>query len=218
MGQARPAIAADCAKQGSVMSAGISRIRIFAADADPIARRRAPLLRFIWPRRTLAVTLGCYLMCLCLLAGQAYALDPNKRITQYIHSGWRLRDGSAPTGAYNIAQTSDGFLWFISGDMNTFDGVRFTSWDGPPNGGSITKGASFGQIVNAFGDHGGGLWVFGLHGIAHLKGCVVISQFELEGLRNLQNVGEDNDGSIWVVRGNINVSDAPLLAILLTVR
>ena len=192
------------------MSAGISRIRIFAADADPIARRRAPLLRFIWPRRTLAVTLGCYLMCLCLLAGQAYALDPNKRITQYIHSGWRLRDGSAPTGAYNIAQTSDGFLWFISGDMNTFDGVRFTSWDGPPNGGSITKGASFGQIVNAFGDHGGGLWVFGLHGIAHLKGRVVISQFELEGLRNLQNVGEDNDGSIWVVRGNINVSDAPL--------
>ena len=37
MGQARPAFAADCAKQGSVMSASISRIRIFAADDDPIA-------------------------------------------------------------------------------------------------------------------------------------------------------------------------------------
>ena len=105
---------------------------------------------------------------------------------------------------------SDGFLWFIAGDMNTFDGVRFTSWDGPPNGGSITKGAPFGQIVNAFGDHGGGLWVFGLRGIVHLKGRVVISQFELEGLRNLQNFSEDNDGSIWVVRGNNSISDLPL--------
>src|SRR5271157_1813242 len=43
---------------------------------------------------------------------------------------------------YSIAQTSDGFLWSVSGDMDTFDGVRFTPWDGPPNGGSITKGSS----------------------------------------------------------------------------
>ena len=75
-----------------------------------------------------------------------------------------------PLEGYSIAQSSDGFLWFVSGDMATFDGVRFTSWYGPPNGGSITKGASFGQIVNAFGDHAGGLWVFGLRRIVHLKG------------------------------------------------
>jgi hypothetical protein len=181
------------------MSASISRIRILAADDDPIARqgiagtvgvqpdvvltgetssrgrskrqlrthqgrkafRRAPRLRLISPRATLAATLSCYIASLGFLASPAYALDPNKRITQYVHSAWRLRDGSAPIGGYSIAQTSDGFLWFISGDMATFDGVRFIFWDGPPNGGSITKGASFGQIVNAFGDHAGGLWVLG---------------------------------------------------------
>ena len=161
-------------------------------------------------RRTLAVTLGCSLVYAWFLARPAYALDPNRRITQYIHSAWRVRDGSAPTGGYSIAQTSDGFLWFIAGDMSTFDGVRFTSWDGPPNGGSITKGAPFGQIVNAFGDRGGGLWVLGLRGIVHLKGRVVTSQFELEGLQNRQNFSEDDDGSIWVVRGNDSVSDLPL--------
>jgi signal transduction histidine kinase len=145
-----------------------------------------------------------------LLAGSVYALDPTKRITQYIHTSWRTRDGSAPNGAYGIAQTSDGFLWFTSGDMMTFDGLRFTSWDGPPNGGSITKGAGFGQIVQVFGDHAGGLWVSGLHGIVHLKGRVVTFQFDLEGIRTLQNFSEDNDGSIWVVRGNNSISDLPL--------
>ena len=68
------------------MSASISRIRIFAADgnrstppvADVVFRERTffsrtPLLRYIWPRGTLAATLGCYLTCLCLLASQAYA-------------------------------------------------------------------------------------------------------------------------------------------------
>jgi len=174
-----------------------------------IASRRSPLLRFKWPRRTIVATLGSCLTCV-LLAGTVHALDPNKRITQYIHTSWRTRDGSAPNGAYGIAQTLDGFLWFTSGDMMTFDGLRFTSWDGPPNGGSITKGAGFGQIVQVFGDHAGGLWVSGLHGIVHLKGRVVTSQFDLEGIRTLQNFSEDNDGSIWVVRGNNSISDLPL--------
>jgi len=174
-----------------------------------VSRRRL-LLQVRWPRMTIAAALVCLLTCILLLAGSAYALDPNKRLTQYMHTSWRTRDGSAPNGAYSIAQTSDGFLWFISGDMMTFDGLHFTSWDGPPNGGSITKGASFGQIVQIFGDHGGGLWVFGLRGIVHLKGRVVTSQFDLEGIRSLQNISEDDDGSIWIVRGNNGVTDFPL--------
>src|SRR5689334_4535699 len=90
-------------------------------------------------------------ICLALLfflAGAADALDPNKRISQYVHTSWRVQDGS--NGGYAITQTTDGLLWFVTGDMRNFDGVNFTSWDGPPNGGSITKGAPFGQIVNAF--------------------------------------------------------------------
>ena len=172
-----------------------------------IASCRPLPLRFNWPSATIVVTLGSCLTCVLLLAGTVHALDPNKRVTQYIHTSWRARDA---TSAYGIAQTSDGFLWFTSGDMMTFDGLRFTSWDGPPNGGSITKGAGFGQIVQVFGDHGGGLWVFGLRGIVHLKGRVVTSQFDLEGIRTLQNISEDDDGSIWVVRGNNSISDLPL--------
>ncbi len=161
-----------------------------------------------WFFTTLSV-LGPYMLCLSLLEQPAHALDPNKRITQYIHTAWRYADGSGES-AYGITQTSDGFLWTVAGDMKTFDGVRFITWDGPPNGGSFTKGTPFGQIANAFGDRTGGLWVLGLHGIVHLKGRVITSQFELKGLLNSQNIAEDNDGSIWVVRANNGISDLPL--------
>ena len=167
------------------------------------------MLRIRWPRATTAAALGCCIVCLFLLTTTAHALDPNKRITQYIHASWRYADGSGQS-AYGIAQTSDGFLWTVAGDMMVFDGVRFTSWDGPPNGGSYTKGAPFGQITNAFGDRAGGLWVLGLHGIVHLKGRVIASQYELTGLQNFQNIAEDKDGSIWVVRMNNGVTDLPL--------
>ncbi len=181
-------------------------LTLFGYNMGNIAPRRPLPLRFSWPSATIAATLGSCLTCVLLLAGTVHALDPNKRLTQYMHTSWR---GPA-TSAYGIAQTSDGFLWFTSGDMMTFDGLRFTSWDGPPNGGSITKGAGFGQIVQVFGDNGGGLWVFGLREIVHLKGRVVTSQFDLEGIRTLQNISEDDNGSIWVVRGNNSISDLSL--------
>ena len=176
-----------------------------------MASRRALLPRFNWPRTAIVATWGAYLACVVLLAGPLHALDPNKRLTQYVHTSWRIRDGSAPTGAYSIAQTSDGFLWLTSGDLMSFDGVRFVDWKGPPNYGSIsTSNSVFGQIVNEFADHAGGLWVTGFRGIVHLKGGVVASQFELEGLRSLQAFSEDSDGSLWAVRGGQSISDAPL--------
>jgi len=169
------------------------------------------VIRLSWPNASIRVILGGYLIYLFLGALPVHGLDPNKRLTQYIHSAWTTRDGSVPNGGYAITQTSDSFLWFVSGDMMTFDGVRFVPWDGPPNYGSIsTHDTGFGQIVNALGDHAGGLWVFGLRGIVHLKGGVVISRFELDGLRGLQSAIEDSDGSVWIVRGNNSVLDSPL--------
>ncbi len=176
-----------------------------------MASRHRLLLRVGWSRTSIAAALSCHLACILLLAGSAHALDPNKRITQYVHTSWRTEQDNIKPSGYSITQSSDGFLWFVSGDMATFDGVRFASWDGPPNYGSISAhDTGFGQIVNAFADHSGGLWVIGLRGIVHLKGRVVTSQFELDGLRSLQNMSEDPDGSLWVVRGNNAISDEPL--------
>ena len=94
------------------------------------ASRRSLLLRFNWPRPTIAATLASCVTCVLLLAGTVHALDPNKHVTQYIHTAWRTQDGSLPAGMYHIVQTSDGFLWFLSlpADIYRFDGVRFLPW------------------------------------------------------------------------------------------
>ena len=162
------------------------------------------LLCFKSPSRTIAARVGFCLICVLLLAGTVYALDPNKRLTQYMHTSWRTQDGSAPAGMYAIAQTSDGFLWFLSsrGDIYRFDGVQFRLWHPPVDTEPI------GRIRNILGDQAGGLWALGASGIAHLKNGVVTSQVELDGLLpDTNNVSEDADGSIWVVRGDNSVTE-----------
>jgi ligand-binding sensor domain-containing protein len=154
----------------------------------------------MWLRTAIAATLGWTSLFSCT----AQALDPNKRLTQYSHTSWRIQDGSAPSGMNAIAQTSDGFLWFLSprGDIYRFDGVQFRPWRMPANRISI------GKVVNILGDRAVGLWILGADGIVHMKNGVVTSQFELEGLMpNAANVSEDTDGSLWVVRGDNGISE-----------
>jgi ligand-binding sensor domain-containing protein len=78
--------------------------------------------------------LGTVLANLSLVAlPRALALDPDRRISQYGHTVWRIQDGaiSPPT---NIAQTTDGFLWITTAQgLMRFDGVRFMPWQ-PPQG------------------------------------------------------------------------------------
>ena len=149
-----------------------------------------------------AVTLCCCLTCVLLLAAPAHALDPNKHITQYMHTSWRIQDGSLPSGMHEIKQTVDGFLWFVSlpGDIYRFDGVRFVPWHLP---GVVP----FSSAVNVFADRAGGLWVVGNPELVHLKNGVVTSHFRLQGTM-FQTVSEDPDGSLWIVRSR--APDAPL--------
>ena len=158
-------------------------------------------VRLNWPRTTLTAMLGSYIFYLLLGTGPVHALDGNKRVTQYIHTAWRTQDGSLPAGMYHIAQTSDGFLWFLSlpADIYRFDGIRFLPW-------RLPAGAPMDRSLNIFADHAGGLWVLGPSDIARLKGTAVSSHFQLEG-GMFQSVTEAPDGSLWVLGGN---TDAPV--------
>jgi len=170
-----------------------------------IARCRSLLVRLNWPRTTLTAMLGSYLFYLLLGTAPVHALDPNKRLTPYIHTSWRTQDGSAPAAdMLSIAQTSDGFLWFVAArGLYRFDGVRFVPW-------ALPATVSMHQIANVFGDRSGGFWVVGENEIVDLKGGIVSSHFELRGVQSTQNISEDPDGSLWVVRGSPSSLDSPL--------
>ena len=168
--------------------------------------RRRILLSLAGPRTAIVATLICCLTCALFLARPAYALDPNKRLTQYLHTSWRIQDGSAPAGMFTVAQTSDGFLWFsnYSPAIYRFDGVRFLSRHFAYKGGSSNK------VFKVFGDRAGGLWAVGSREIAYIKEGAVASDVQLDGFSSFQNVSEDPDGSLWVVRAAANISDSAL--------
>ena len=176
-------------------------LTLFGYNMGNIASRRPLPLCFNWPSATIGATLGSCFACVLLLAGSVHALDPNKRLTQYIHTAWRTQDGSLPAGMFSITQTSDGFLWFLSlpGDVYRFDGVRFL-----PR--RLPAGVSNKPIGKIFADHAGGLWVVG-EDLMHVKDGVVTSHFELGQLLPFQSISEEPDGSLWVAR---RASDTPL--------
>src|SRR5271165_3520559 len=170
-----------------------------------IAFRRPLLLRFKWAYAATAATLGSCLTCVLFLTGAVHALDPNKRLTQYIHTSWRIQDGSLPAGMFAITQTSDGFLWFSASGQGVyrFDGVRFLPWVPPAKIGSI-------HIDEVVADRAAGLWAIGDHENDHVKDGAVIAYFELEGIGGHAGINQDPDGSLWIARASNRVIDAPL--------
>jgi len=174
--------------------------RLFATDKK-VTSCRPLMMRLGRLQTATAATLASCLAFLILLAAPIHALDPNKHVTQYIHTAWRTQDGSLPAGMYHITQTSDGFLWFLSlpADIYRFDGVQFLPWHLP-------AGVSMDRSMNIFADHAGGLWVLGPRDMVRLNGAAVSSHFQLEG-GMFQSVAESPDGSLWVLDSH---SDAPL--------
>ncbi len=186
------------------MTGSSSQIRIPGAHHDQVAPQRI-VARASWLRTAAATSLSSCLTCVLLLAGAVHALDPNKHLTQYMHTTWRIQDGTAPSGVSAIAQTSDGFLWFSSLTKGAyrFDGVRFVPWHFPADISSSNR------VWNVFGDRAGAQWVLGEHEIFRLENGAVSSHFKLEGLRGPRNISEAPDGSVWVLQAGYGI-DSPL--------
>ncbi len=63
-------------------------------------------------------------------APAAYALDPLKAISQYVHTAWDSDQGLPQNSVSAIVQTSDGYIWFGTQEgLVRFDGVRFVVYD-----------------------------------------------------------------------------------------
>jgi ligand-binding sensor domain-containing protein/signal transduction histidine kinase len=61
-----------------------------------------------------------------LLASTAYAIDPARAISQYVHDPWGIEKGFPQGAVYAFAQTTDGYLWVgTEAGLVRFDGSSF---------------------------------------------------------------------------------------------
>jgi ligand-binding sensor domain-containing protein len=63
---------------------------------------------------------------LAVLASSAYAIDPNRAMSQYVRDRWGAEQGFPRGPVYAIAQTADGYLWIgTEAGLVRFDGLNF---------------------------------------------------------------------------------------------
>ena len=111
-----------------------------------------------------SVRLVISLFALWLFAMAAFALDPQKSITQFTHTAWTEKDG-APADIVAITQTSDGYLWLGTWTgLFSFDGVRFTRFE-PQSGEHLPVQT----IRRLLATRDGSLWGLNRHGVYPFK-------------------------------------------------
>src|SRR5215471_5186230 len=146
---------------------------------------------------------------LCLLATSiANGLEPNRKLSQYGHTAWRIQDGAIPP-PIAIAQTTDRFLWIATAQgLMRFDGVRFMRWQ-PPQGQNL-PGAHFTALLGA---RDGSLWIGTTRGLARWKGGQLRTYTDLEHPVGISAIIEDDSGTIWATRYGPYAHEAPLCSI-----
>jgi ligand-binding sensor domain-containing protein len=120
------------------------------------------------------------------------ALDPGRRISQYGHAAWRVRDGTPPSAPWGIAQTTDGYLWIGTpfGLMH-FDGVRFAPWQ-PANGPRLPSP----EILLLRAAKDGSLWISSRAGLSRLQSGV-LKNYPIDA-GYVSALLEDANGDMWV--------------------
>jgi signal transduction histidine kinase/ligand-binding sensor domain-containing protein len=132
----------------------------------------------------------CFTMCCFVRA--AFALDPHKAITQFVHTAWTEKDG-APADIEAITQTKDGYLWLgTPTGLFSFDGMRFARFQ--PRAGEDLSATLIRQLLAT---RDGSLWIVFFSGsVNRLLNGHVTSYSEREGLPATFALVECQDGSL----------------------
>ena len=145
-----------------------------------------------------------FIISLTLFTISSSALDPNRQISQYAHTAWRISDGFFNGTPQAIAQTADGYLWIgTEAGLVRFDGVRFVPWIAP-NGEHLPSS----RIHSLLGTRDGSLW------IGTSRGLVKWNHFELTSIQGgsgfIESLVEGPEGKVWITRSQVNDHAGPL--------
>src|SRR5271156_1028271 len=173
-----------------------TRMRSRAREATSFARRAKIELN-----RVTIEAKPWHRFCLCLVGflisltqAHAQSLDPTRRISQYGHTAWQVRDGVV--GAVpSITQTTDGYIWMANrARLQRFDGTQFVTWQ-------TSKGAKLPSYFSAiFGASDGSLWIGTRRGLARFKNGELSTYTKPSEHAGISVIMEDHSGKIWLTR------------------
>ena len=93
-------------------------------------------------------------MC-CGFPGLLFALEMNRKLSQYVHKSWQIEDGLPQNSINDITQTRDGYIWLATEEgLVRFDGISFTIFDK-----QNTKELKHNTINTFFVDSSGNFWI-----------------------------------------------------------
>lgn len=131
------------------------------------------------------------------LAASAFALDPQKAMTQYIHEAWQIQDGLPQNSVQALLQTSDGYLWLGTQEgLVRFDGARFVVFNK-----QNTEELPNHDVIALLQDHSGVLWIGTLGGgLVKFQDGKFSHYGVKQGLSNefVRSLFEDRDGVLWI--------------------
>jgi signal transduction histidine kinase/ligand-binding sensor domain-containing protein/CheY-like chemotaxis protein/HPt (histidine-containing phosphotransfer) domain-containing protein len=139
---------------------------------------------------------GLLAVLLIVVAGQAVALDPSLRTSQYVLDNWQIPEGLPQTTAQAIARTPDGYLWVGTEEgLARFDGVRFTVFDNNNESGIPNKDISVLSV-----DRAGRLWIGTRSGITVFENGRFTPIDRIGGLAHayVRAIVEGKSGRFWV--------------------
>src|SRR5688572_6859773 len=128
---------------------------------------------------------------------QAFALDPDRIVSQYQHRAWQIEDGLPQDSVESIIQTRDGYLWVATQDgLARFDGVRFTTFNK-----ENSQGITSNNLTSLFEDRAGNLWIGTMGGgMVRYKNGEFAPFTRTEGLpaNHVICFYEDQVGNLWI--------------------
>jgi len=133
---------------------------------------------------------------LAVLPASAWALDPQRAITQYVHHEWNSADGLPQNSVVGIVQSDDGYLWLGTWDgLCRFDGTHFTVFNR-----QNTPAFRSNTIVVLRKTPDGAIWAGTDEGLVRYKDGVFTGYTTNDGLSTnyITGVAGGGTGDLWV--------------------
>src|SRR5437879_5679466 len=140
-----------------------------------------------------------WLLVLCLLAvSSSWAVDPTRKISQYVHNTWDSNTGLPQNTIRTVLQTRDGYLWIGTEEgLVRFNGTDFTLFNK-----SNTDALKNDEIRFLFEDTEGSLWIVSnIRGLARYRNGQFHSYGANEGFSDhaVSTIVQDNDNKgLWI--------------------